>query len=271
MKIDATAAVLTLCLACSASGGDGAGRSDRDDDGADSSRIDATAAGDASPAAPDDQVLQTATRLIEEGRETFRFDTFGDEAFWGGALRLHEAIAGAALGGVGDGISPAAALALGLKVDVEALPAELAADILGGRVDLDDPATTLALLRLDAVVGVKGVFDSRDRIEAVGIRCALCHSTVDDSAAPGIGRRLDGWPNRDLNVGAIIAAAPDLSPIAGLLGVEQSALRAVLATWGPGKFDAAVLLDGQVAGPTGSAATLIPPAYGLAGVNLHTY
>ena len=217
-----------------------------------------------------DPVVRTARRLVEEGRQTFRFDTFGDEAFWGGALRLHEAIEGEALGGVGPGISPNVALALGLVVDVDALPHRLVSALQRGEVDLDDPAVTVALLGLDAVVGIHGIFGG-DRLESVGIHCALCHSTVDDSLVPGIGHRLDGWPNRKLDVGAIIAAAPDLSPIAGLLGIDQGTLRSVLATWGPGKFDAAVLLDGQAVGPTGSAATLIPPAYGLAGVNLHTY
>jgi hypothetical protein len=138
-------------------------------------------------------------------------------------------------------------------------------------VDLADPATTLALLQLDAVVGVKGFFDPGSQLVSVGIRCALCHSTADDSFAPGIGRRLDGWANRDLNVGAIVALAPDLSYFADLLGVDQPTVRAVLNSWGPGKFDAALALDGKAFRPDGGpAATLIPPAFGLAGVNLHT-
>ena len=271
MKREAIGAVLAFCLVTPACGGD-----DDDDDATDATDDDGTGApdgapdSDAAPATPADPVLETAARLIDEGRDTFRNDTFGDEAFWGGALRLHEAIEGEALGGVGPGVSPAAALGLGLKVDADALPAELVADLLAGRVDLDDPATTVALLRLDAVIGVKGVFDG-DTLDGIGIQCALCHSAVDDSVAPGVGRRLDGWPNRDLDVGAIIASAPDLSVVQALLGIDEEPLRAVFTSWGPGKFDAEVLLDGQAVGPNGSSATLIPAAYGLAGVNLHTY
>jgi hypothetical protein len=219
----------------------------------------------------DDVVEANVRRLLDEGERTFRHDTFGDEDFWGGTLRLHEAIAGAAHGGVGPGLSPKDALGLGLKVDVEALPHGLRKQVRRGQVDLDDPATTLALLQLDAVVGVKGVFDG-GALESVGIQCALCHSTVDDSMAPGIGRRLDGWANRDLDVGAIVALAPDLSPVTSLLGVDDATVRAVLTSWGPGRFDAALFLDGKAFTPAnGSAATLIPPAFGLAGVNLHTF
>jgi hypothetical protein len=210
--------------------------------------------------------------MIEEGRHTFRYDTFGDEAFWGGNLKLHQAIAGARLGGVGPGVSPATALAVGLKVDVDALPRSLRAALSQGRLDLNDPAATLALLKLNAVVGVTGIFDGTGRIESMGIQCALCHSTVDNSFAPGIGHRLDGWPNRDLNVGAIIALAPDLSAPANLLGVDQPTVRKVLNSWGPGKFDAELFLDGKPFRPDGSsAAVLIPPAFGLAGVNLGTW
>ena len=213
-----------------------------------------------------------AETLIRDGRRTFRHDTFGDEAFWGGLLRLHEAIAGDRLGGVGPGVGPSTALAVGLKVDVEALPSSLVHALKKGKVDLQDPATTLALLKLDSVVGVRGFFDKSGRIASMGIQCALCHSTVDDSLAPGIGRRLDGWANRDLDVGAIVALAPDLSPFASLLGVDDATVRAVLRSWGPGKFDAALMLDGKAFRPDGTpAATLIPPAFGLAGVNLHTF
>ena len=221
---------------------------------------------------PFDRTIRDHSRdMLEEGRDTFRFDTFGDEAFWGDTLRLHHAIAGAALGGVGPGVSPRTALAVGLKVDSDALPRPLLADLRAGRVDLDAPATTLALLRLDAVLGVKGVFDADGAIQSIGITCALCHSTVDDRVAPGIGRRLDGWANRDLNVGAIVGLSPDLSALAQLLGVDETTVRAVLASWGPGRFDAALVLDGKAFRPDGkSAATLIPAAYGLAGVNLHT-
>jgi hypothetical protein len=219
-----------------------------------------------------DRVVDANGRtLVDEGRQIFRYDTFGDEDFWGGKLRLHEAIAGAAHGGVGPGVSPRTALGVGLKVDADALPRSLRKQLVRGDVDLDDPATTLALLQLDAVVGVKGVFDAGGALASVGIQCALCHSTVDDALGPGIGRRLDGWPNRDLDVGAVIGLAPDLSPVANLLGVDEPTVRAVLASWGPGRFDAQLLLDGKAFTPaSASAATLIPPAFGLAGVNLHT-
>lgn len=211
-------------------------------------------------------------RLIEEGRETFRYDTFGDEVFWGDTLQLHQAIAGEALGGVGPGVSPNTALSVGLKVDAEALPAELVEQIQAGGVDLDDPATTLALLELNAVLGVTGFFDDAGNLESLGVQCALCHSTVDDSFAPGIGARLDGWANRDLNVGAIIALAPDLSYYTDLLGVDEATVRQVLNSWGPGAFDAELVLDGKAFRPDGgSAATLLPPAFGLNGINLHTW
>jgi hypothetical protein len=207
-----------------------------------------------------------------EGRRTFRFDTFGDETFWGDTLKLHQAIAGSANGGVGDGVSPNTALAVGLKVDSQALPRSLRTDLQNGKVNLDDPATTLALLRLNAVVGLTGFFDSNKKLTSVGIQCALCHSTVDDSFATGIGARLDGWANRDLNVGAIINLSPDLSAVATLLGVDEATVRTVLTSWGPGKFDAELTLDGKGMRPDGTtAATLIPAAFGLAGVNLHTY
>jgi hypothetical protein len=221
--------------------------------------------------------LRSAARLVKEGRKIFRNDTFGDEAFWGGTLRLHEAIAGAANGGVGPGVSPKTALAVGLKVDVDALPQTVRDAIAAGRVNLDDPATTVSLLSLDSVVGVKGFFDPNGKLTSMGITCALCHSVVDDSFAPGIGHRLDGWANRDLNVGAIVSLAPNLQPVADLLSlagttVDVPTVKAVLGTWGPGKFDAEVFLDGKAVRPDGkSAATLIPPAYGLAGVNLHTW
>jgi len=219
----------------------------------------------------DNAIEDNARQLVDQGRQIFRFDTFGDEDFWGGQLHLHEAIAGAQNGGVGTGVSPTTALAVGLKVDFDALPRGLRKALRRGQVDLDDPATTLALLKLDAVVGVTGRFDQSGQITSIGIQCALCHSTVDDSFAPGIGHRLDGWPNRDLDVGAVVALAPDLSPIANLLGVDDETVRAVLASWGPGHFDAQLLLDRRPFTPAGStAATLIPPAFGLAGVNLHT-
>ncbi len=219
-----------------------------------------------------------AQETLASGRKIFRFDTFGDQAFWGDTLRLHEAIAGRANGGVGPGLSPEQALAVGLKVDVNALPPQLRTNLRNDRVDLTSPATTLALLRLNAVVGVRGFFDdSGQRLRSVGITCALCHSDVDDSFAPGIGRRLDGWAARDLDVGQIIALAPNLQPLVDLLaivhpGIDAADVRAVLRSWGPGKFDAELLLDGKATRPDGkTAATLIPPAFGLAGVNLHTW
>jgi hypothetical protein len=220
----------------------------------------------------DDRIAENATAMLEHGRSIFRFDTFGDEVFWGGTLRLHEAIEGARFGGVGPGLAPATALSLGLKVDAEALaPATLSA-IRQGRVDLTDPAVTLALLEANAVIGVTARRARNGGLASVGIQCSLCHSTVDNAVAPGIGRRLDGWPNRDLNVGAIIALAPDLGTVADLLQTDQQTVRAVLASWGPGKFDAQLFLDGKAFRPDGrTAATLLPAAFGLAGVNLHTY
>jgi cytochrome c553 len=213
-----------------------------------------------------------ALAMLERGRRIFRFDTFGDEAFWGGTLRLHEAIEGSRFGGVGPGLSPAAALGVGLKVDAEALPTSTLQAIRQGRVNLNDPAVTIALLDANAVVGVSAKRRRDGGLQSVGIQCALCHSTVDNSVAAGIGRRLDGWPNRDLNVGAIIALAPDLSAVAGLLQTDQATVRTVLASWGPGRFDAQLFLDGKAFRPDKkTAATLLPAAFGLAGVNLHTY
>jgi hypothetical protein len=211
-------------------------------------------------------------RVLAAGRQTFRFDTFGDEAYWGDTIRLHQAIEGARFGGVGPGVSPRTALAVGLKVDVDALPSTLVQSLKSGQVDLDDPATTLALLKLKAVVGVTGFFQPSGNLRSIGIQCALCHSSVDNSLAPGIGHRLDGWANQDLNVGAIVNLAPDLSGVATLLGVPESTVRTVLTAWGPGRFDAELLLDGKGFRPDGkTAATLIPPAFGLVGVNLHTW
>jgi mono/diheme cytochrome c family protein len=217
--------------------------------------------------------LSPNEKLFREGQQIFRFDTFGDEAFWGGQLKLHQAIAGARNGGVGPGLSPRDALAAGLKVDADALPRRVLRALEKGRVDLDDPATTLALIRLNAVVGVKGQFDKRGtEMRSVGLTCAVCHSTVDDSVAPGVGERLDGWANRDLNVGAIVALAPDKTAITDVLGVDEATVNEVLAAWGPGKFDAELFMDGKGFRPDGgTAATLIPPAFGLAGVDLHTY
>jgi len=173
-----------------------------------------------------------ALGMIDRGRNTFRYDTFGDQDFWGGTLRLHDAIKGARFGGVGNGVSPKTALAVGLKIDVDALPSSLQQALRQGRVNLDDAAVTLDLLRLNAVVGVTGFFDAKRNLASIGIQCALCHSTVDDSLAPGVGHRLDAWANRDLDVGAIVAPSPDLSAVASLLGVDDPTVRKVLASWG---------------------------------------
>ncbi len=214
-----------------------------------------------------DPVVQDAAAMVQDGRRIFRFDTFGDEAFWTDVLRLNEPLAG---------VSPRTALAVGLKVDVDALPGSVVSDLRAGRVDLDDPAVTLALLEAGAVVGVKGVVEG-GKLRSIGITCASCHSTVDDSFAPGIGRRLDGWPNQDLNVGAIVGLSPNLQAIADLLSkggtpVDVATVKQVLASWGPGKYDAELNLDGKGLRPDGKAsATIIPPAFGLAGVNLHTW
>jgi len=213
-----------------------------------------------------------ALRLIREGRQTFRHDTFGDEAFWGDALGLHRAVVGEKLGGVGPGLSPKAALEVGLKVDMEAIPPNLAQQIKANQVNLDDPATTVALLKLNAVVGVKAFLNPDGSAKAMGITCAICHSTVDDAFAPGIGHRLDGWPNRDLNVGKIIALAPELKPLTDRLGVTEADLKKVLHSWGPGKYDAEIIHDGKAARPDGkSGATLLPAAFSMLGVNVHTY
>ncbi|HWG79455.1 MAG TPA: hypothetical protein VN681_06770 [Stellaceae bacterium] len=202
-----------------------------------------------------------AVKMVAEGQKTFRFDTFGDEDFWTGTLKLNQAIAT---------VSPATALSVGLKVDVDALPRSLIQALKKGQVDLNSPATTLALLQLNAVIGVTGTVQG-NKLVSLGVQCALCHSTVDNSLAPGIGHRLDGWANRDLNIGAIIALAPDLSAVASLLDTDQATVRAVLNSWGPGKFDAELFMDGKAFNGNTSAATLIPPAFGLAGVNLHTW
>ena len=220
----------------------------------------------------DQQISEHAQQMLEQGKQIFRFDTFGSEDFWGGKLRLHDAIAGEKLGGVGSGVSPKTALALGLKVDSEALPADLVAQIKAGKVDLDDPATTAALLKLNAVVGVTGVFNPEGKLRSIGIQCALCHSTVDDSFAPGIGKRLDGWGNRDLNIGAIVAIAPNLQPFSELLGVDVPTVKTVLNSWGVGRYDAELNMDGNAKRPDGkNTATMMPSAFGLAGVNQHTW
>ena len=210
-------------------------------------------------------------RMMDEGRQTFRFDTFGDEAFWSDGLGLDRAIAGDKHGGVGAGVSPKTALALGLEVDMDALPAAVVAAVKAGTVDMNDPATTLTLIKLNAVLGVVGTFDG-DRMTKVGLTCAVCHSTVDDAFAPGIGHRLDGWGNRDLNPGAIIAATPNVALLARELKVDVATAKKVLTSWGPGRFDAELDKDGKAFRPDGKqAGTIIPNAFGLAGVNNHTW
>lgn len=210
--------------------------------------------------------------LIAEGKNIFRFDAFGDEDFWSGLLHIDKAIAGAANGGFGPGVSPNTALSVGLKVDAEALPAEVVAGINNGSLSLDDPTTTIALLKLNAVLGVKGNFDQAGKLQSIGITCASCHSTVDNSFAPGIGKRLDGWPNRDLNVGGIISLTDNAKPIADMLHVDEPTLRNVLGRWGPGKYPAILFMDGKALKPDKTiAANLIPAAFGLKGVRLTTY
>lgn len=210
--------------------------------------------------------------LVTEGKETFRHDTFGDEDFWSGILHIDKAIIGSAAGGYGSGVSPATALSVGLKVDSEALPADVAQAIQAGQVNLNSPATTLTLLKLNAVVGLKGNFNANGDMTSVGITCALCHSTVDDSFAAGIGKRLDGWPNRDLNVGVIVSLTDNKAFLANLLHVDEATVTTVLQGWGAGKFNAGLFMDGKALKPDGTiAANLIPAAFGMQGVNLATY
>jgi hypothetical protein len=235
-----------------------------------------SATADEQPSTQQQVVDQNATTMVGQGRQIFRYSSFGDETFWGDTLKLHQAIEGSALGGVGPGVSPKTALSVGLKVDLDNLPPAAVAGIKAGTVDLDSPATTLALLRFNAIVGVRGLFATKathpNELWSIGISCALCHSTVDDALAPGIGHRLDGWPNRDLNVGAIVALAPDVSSLTTLLRVDKQTLLKVLHSWGPGRFDAELFIDGKAFRPDGkTAAVLIPAAFGLAGVNLGTY
>jgi hypothetical protein len=187
--------------------------------------------------------------LVARGRTIFRFDTYGNETFWTDSLGLHQVIQ--------TSVSPNLALQVGLKVDVDALPPAVRAGLRAGTVDLDDPATTVALLKLGAVLGVVGQVDASDNLTSVGLSCAFCHSTVDNSFAPGIGRRLDGWPNRDLNVGAIITLSP-----APLLTPAQ---RRVYQSWGPGMYDPRFNVDGQ------NIPVVIPPAFGLRHVKREIY
>jgi hypothetical protein len=220
----------------------------------------------------DAEIARHGQTMLDEGRKIFRYETFGSEAFWGDSLQLHKAIAGEKNGGVGPGVSPKTALLFGLKVDADALPPALKKQLAAGKVNLDDPATTIALLKLNAVVGVTAFANPDGSVKSMGIQCAFCHSSVDDSFAPGIGKRLDGWANRDLNVGAIVSLAPNLKPFTDLLGVDVETVKKVLASWGPGRYDAELDKDGKAFRPDGKqAGTLIPPAFGLAGVNLATW
>lgn len=205
------------------------------------------------PTAPSKEALPSSSdtpmnpATIASGQQTFRFDTYGDESYWTDTLRMHEVIAGS--------VSPATALSVGLKVDMDALPPAVVMAIQQGKIDLNSPATTVALLKLGAVVGVKGTVSANNTLTSVGITCALCHSTVDNAFAPGIGHRLDGWPNRDLNVGAIVALSPKV----------PSAVKAVLQSWGPGKYDPRFNIDGK------NTPLVIPPAFGMRHVARETY
>lgn len=217
------------------------------------------------------KVEEHRDQLFDEGKQTFREDTFGSEAFWGGKLGLHRAIIGEKNGGVGPGLTPRQALQLGLKVDAGRIIPILGEAIDETSVSLDDPDTTIALLEANAVVGVRAVTEG-DRITSIGVTCALCHSTVDDSLLLGIGRRLDGWPNRDLDVGRIVSLSPDLTAFEQLFGMDRTAVEKVLQAWGPGRYDAQLNMDGKAFTPDGkTAAVLIPAAYGLAGQSLHSY
>ena len=201
-------------------------------------------------AATDSAARESSAETVAMGQQVFRHETFGDEQFWSDTARMHEVIQ--------KSVSPELALSVGLKVDAAAIPPDVAQAIKDGKVNLKDPATTVTLLKLNSVVGLKGTVESvggKDSLVRVGITCALCHSTVDNSFAPGIGQRLDGWPNRDLNVGAIIALSPAVT----------AAQKAVYSSWGPGKYDPRYNQDGK------STPLVLPPAYGLAQVTNETY
>ncbi|HET9825354.1 MAG TPA: hypothetical protein VFP87_08470 [Chitinophagaceae bacterium] len=221
---------------------------------------------------PEKAAVEKTKSLIEQGKQIFRFDDFGDTAFWSGVLHIDKAILGSNHGGFGPGVSPAAALGIGLKVDVDALPPSVIEGIKSGTIDLNDPATTVALLKLNAVVGVTSNFKPDGTLQAIGITCASCHSTVDNSFTLGIGKRLDAWPNRDLNVGGIISLTNNALPIANILHVDEATLRQVLGLWGPGKFSAILFMDGKAFRPDGKvAANMIPAAFGLKDIDLATY
>src|SRR5687768_7125165 len=193
---------------------------------------------------------ELSPQTLGEGRQIFRFETFGDEKFWTDTARMHEVVQ--------KSVSPTTALSVGLKVDAEAIPADVAQAIRNGQVDLNSPATTVTLRKLNAVVGLKGTVNTvggKDTLVRLGITCALCHSTVDNSFQKGIGRRMDGSPNVDLNVGAIIALSPAIT----------SSQKAVYSSWGPGKYDPRYNFDGK------STPLVLPPAYGLARVRNETF
>jgi mono/diheme cytochrome c family protein len=201
-------------------------------------------------ACDDDTPTGPGDEQLSRGQEIFRFDTFGDEQFWTDTLRMHEVVAQA--------VTPSVALSVGLKVDADALPQDLKDALAAGQVNLNSTATTVALLKLNAVVGLHGTVENiegRDTLTKLGITCAFCHSSVDNSFAPGIGRRLDGWPNLDLDPGAIVALSPAVTP----------AQKAVYQGWGPGRYDPRYNIDGQ------NTPLVLPPAYGLAGVDRETY
>lgn len=219
---------------------------------------------------PPPVTLDLNQALVDEGKEIFRYDTFGDEALWTDVLELDKAIIGEVNGGFGPGLDPATALAVGLKVDATALPQAVVDGINDGSISLTDPMTTVALLSLDAVVGVKGTFEDGNLISA-GITCALCHSNVDDSFSTGIGNRRDGWANTDLNVGAILGFVNNTA-LADILHVDTATFNSVVNAWGPGRFSAALLLDGKATDPEGNIKPpIIPPAYGLQGITHTTY
>ncbi|MBD0286516.1 MAG: hypothetical protein M3342_08065 [Bacteroidota bacterium] len=216
-----------------------------------------------------DAIEKNMKEMFDKGKAVFRFETFGDEVFWTDQLQLQKAIADEKHGGMGKGLTPKQALDAGLKVDLAVLPKFLRRKIKQGTF-LNDPWVTLQLIKINAVLGVVGKFDGDGNLKTIGLTCASCHSTVHD--ASGIGKRLDGVPNRDLNVGAIISMSPDLTPISKLLNTDVASVKKVLASWGPGKFDALLNLDGKAFRPDGkSGATLIPEAFGHAGHNLHTW
>jgi len=203
----------------------------------------ASTASEGAPPSPNRAATeQTSAAQVAEGQKIFRFDTFGDEQVWTDKLRLHEVVE--------KSVDPTTALKVGLKVDADALPAGILQ-----KVDLKSPATTVALLKMNAVIGLQATVDANNHITRLGVTCALCHSTVDNSVMAGIGRRQDGWPNRDLNVGAIIALSPAL----------PADKKAVYSSWGPGKYDPRYNLDGK------NTPLVLPPAYGLAQVKNETY